>query len=71
QTRLRDLAPVCTHCHHDLHEGHATLRLRDGRLINDHGWVRPAGAAFAVAASLLRDTAHYRRRLTPVVQALF
>lgn len=41
QTRLRDLAPLCEHCHHDLHEGHATLRLRDGRLIDENGWVRP------------------------------
>ena len=31
RTRLRDLVPACTHCHHDLHEGHRTLRLRDGR----------------------------------------
>jgi len=38
-TRLRDLVPLCTSCHVDLHEGHRTLRLRDGRLIDDHGWV--------------------------------
>ena len=41
QTRLRDLAPVCTHCHHDIHDGHATLRLRDGRRIDANGWVTP------------------------------
>ena len=38
RTRQRDLIPLCTSCHHDLHEGHRTLRLRDGRLIDDHGW---------------------------------
>ena len=38
-TRLADLVPLCTSCHHDLHEGHRTLRLRDSRLIDDHGWV--------------------------------
>ena len=38
-TRLCDLVPLCASCHHDLHEGHRTLRLRDGRLIDDHGWV--------------------------------
>lgn len=42
RTRLRDLVPACTHCHHDLHEGHRTLRLRDGRLFDENGWVRTA-----------------------------
>jgi hypothetical protein len=37
-TRLRDLAPVCEHHHHDVHEGGFTLRLRDGRYINPTGW---------------------------------
>jgi hypothetical protein len=37
-TRLRDLAPVCDHHHHDIHEGGHTLRLRDGRYINPIGW---------------------------------
>ena len=38
-TWLRDLVPLCAGCHHYLHEGHRTLRLRDRRLIDDHGWV--------------------------------
>ena len=44
-TRLSDLVPLCASCHHDLHEGHRTLRLRDGRLIDDHGWVETVRAA--------------------------
>ncbi len=38
RTRLDDLAPICEHHHHDVHDGHRTLRLRDGRLIDDQGW---------------------------------
>ena len=38
QTVLRDLIPICEHDHHDLHEGHRTLRLEDGRHIDEHGW---------------------------------
>ena len=38
QTILKDLAPLCQHCHHDLHEGRRTLLLRNGRYINEHGW---------------------------------
>ncbi len=38
RTRLADLVPICAHHHHDVHDGHRTLRLRDGRLIDDHGW---------------------------------
>ncbi|MDT7569900.1 MAG: hypothetical protein QOE05_74 [Actinomycetota bacterium] len=37
-TRLKDLAPVCEHHHHDIHEGGHTLRLRDGRYICPTGW---------------------------------
>ncbi len=44
-TRLHDLVPLCTSCHHDLHEGHRTLRLRDHRLIDDHGWTTTVSAA--------------------------
>jgi hypothetical protein len=44
-TRLSDLVPLCASCHHDLHEGHRTLRLRDQRLIDDHGWVQLLSAA--------------------------
>ncbi len=51
QTRLRDLAPLCEHCHHDLHEGRRTLRLRDGRLVDDHGWAtEPVPLAASAAA---------------------
>ncbi len=39
QTRQADLAPLCEHHHHDVHEGHKTLRLRDGRRIDEDGWV--------------------------------
>ncbi|MCW2606286.1 MAG: hypothetical protein JWO60_979, partial [Frankiales bacterium] len=39
QTKLADLAPLCEHHHHDVHEGHKTLRLRDGRLLDEWGWV--------------------------------
>jgi hypothetical protein len=38
RTALEDLIPTCEHHHHDVHDGHHTLRLRDGRLINDQGW---------------------------------
>ena len=44
-TRLLDLVPLCASCHHDLHEGHRTLRLKDQRLIDDHGWVQALSAA--------------------------
>jgi hypothetical protein len=37
-TRLKDLAPVCEHHHHDIHEGGRTLRLRNGRYICPIGW---------------------------------
>jgi len=45
RTRLRDMIPACEHCHHDLHDGHRTLRLRDGRLIKEQKWVTTAAAA--------------------------
>ena len=38
QSVLRDLLPLCQHDHRDLHEGHRTLRLKDGRHIDEHGW---------------------------------
>ena len=46
-TRLTDLVPLCSSCHHDLHEGRRTLRLRDRRLIDDHGWVSAVQEAAA------------------------
>ena len=51
RTRLRDLIPLCTSCHHDLHEGHRTLRLRDSRLIDDHGWTTTSSTASTAAAA--------------------
>jgi hypothetical protein len=47
RTRLPDLIPLCTSCHHDLHEGHRTLRLRDTRHVDDRGWTTTAHAAAA------------------------
>jgi len=41
QTTLRDLIPLCTHDHHELHEHHRTLRLKDGRHIDQLGWTEP------------------------------
>jgi hypothetical protein len=38
QTVLRDLIPICEHDHRAVHEDHRTLRLKDGRLINELGW---------------------------------
>ena len=43
RTGLAHLVPLREHCHHDLHEGHRTLRLRDGRLVDDRGWSTRAG----------------------------
>ncbi|MBC7677585.1 MAG: hypothetical protein H7233_01140 [Pseudorhodobacter sp.] len=43
-TVLRDLLPLCEHDHRDLHEGHRTLRLKDGRHIDEHGWTTPTQA---------------------------
>ncbi len=37
-TRLRDLIPLCTHDHRAVHEQHRTLRLKDGRHIDELGW---------------------------------
>ena len=45
RTTLEDLVPLCKSNHHDLHDGHRTLRLRDGRLIDENGWVDRLGAA--------------------------
>jgi hypothetical protein len=43
-TSLSDTVWTCERCHHDLHEGHKTLRLRDGRWLNENGWTHgPAG----------------------------
>ncbi len=42
QTVPKDLIPICTPDHRDLHEHHRTLRLTDGRLIDELGWVTEA-----------------------------
>jgi hypothetical protein len=38
-TSLDDTLAVCDTLHHDLHEGHKTNRLRDGRFLNENGFV--------------------------------
>jgi hypothetical protein len=37
-TSLDDTLPVCQVLHRDLHEGHRTVRLRNGRYLNEHGY---------------------------------
>ena len=37
-TSLDETLPVCDTLHHDLHEGHKTVRLRDGRYLNEQGF---------------------------------
>ncbi|MGB8649706.1 MAG: DUF222 domain-containing protein [Mycobacteriales bacterium] len=37
-TSLDETLPVCDALHRDLHEGHRTVRLRDGRYVNEHGF---------------------------------
>ncbi|MCW2778780.1 MAG: hypothetical protein JWN17_2505 [Frankiales bacterium] len=39
QTAVADLVPICEHHHHDVHDGHSVLRLRDDRLLDEWGWV--------------------------------
>jgi hypothetical protein len=39
RTKLGDLVPLCKSNHHDIHDGHRTLLLRDGRRIDENGWV--------------------------------
>ena len=41
QTKVDDLVPVCEATHHAVHDGHQTITLRDGRQINEYGWVQP------------------------------
>ena len=42
-TAYTDSVPLCDSTHHDLHTGHKTIRLRDGRRLGPHGWVDPLG----------------------------
>ena len=38
-TSLDDTLPACDTLHDDLHVGHKTVRLRNGRYLNEHGYV--------------------------------
>jgi len=38
-TSLAETVPLCDTDHHHIHEGHLTLRLKDGRLLGPDGWV--------------------------------
>ena len=44
-TSFYDTVMLCETCHLDLHEGGKTLRLRDGRLLNEDGWMAQIHAA--------------------------
>ena len=39
RTSFYDAVMFCERCHHDLHEGGRTVRLRDGRLLSPDGWI--------------------------------
>ncbi|HWH29201.1 MAG TPA: hypothetical protein VNU26_09615, partial [Mycobacteriales bacterium] len=41
QTRVEDLVPFCKATHHALHDGHQVIVLRDGRRLNEFGWLEP------------------------------
>jgi hypothetical protein len=42
-TCLEETLAICDALHHDLHDGRRTVRLRDGRYLNEHGFVeRPS-----------------------------
>ncbi len=42
-TSLTDAVLICEPSHHDLHSGGHTLRLKDGRWLNEHGWADGPG----------------------------
>ena len=42
RTSLDETVLICDVLHRDLHEGGRTVRLRDGRYLNEQGWVSPA-----------------------------
>ena len=46
-TRYDDTVMLCTPNHHDIHKGHKTLRLKDGRWLNEHGWTDGPAASKA------------------------
>jgi hypothetical protein len=37
-TSLADTVWLCDQTHHDIHTGEKTIRLKDGRYLNEHGW---------------------------------
>jgi len=39
RTSIEETLWVCPRLHHDLHTGKRTVRLRDGRLVNEDGWI--------------------------------
>jgi len=43
-TSFYDTVMFCGRSHHDVHEGGKTVRLKDGRLLNEDGWVRQIAA---------------------------
>ena len=43
RTSLADTVLLCDRNHHDLHSGGRTLRLRDGRWLDEHGWTDGPG----------------------------
>ncbi len=38
-TSLEDTIWICPQTHHDLHTGGKTITLKDGRRLNEHGWI--------------------------------
>jgi hypothetical protein len=36
---VRDTVLLCEQTHHDLHSGGRRIRLKDGRVLDQHGWV--------------------------------
>jgi hypothetical protein len=44
ETSLTDTVMLCELSHHDLHDDGKTIRLKDGRRINPHGWVSDVAA---------------------------
>ena len=44
-TSFYDTVMLCPSSHHDVHEGRKTIRLKDGRLMSERGWIPEIGAA--------------------------
>ena len=44
-TSFYDTVMLCPSSHHDVHEGKKTIRLKDGRLMSEAGWIPEIGAA--------------------------